>query len=173
MTWIRRSQLMSQIDDSVYGCPLLPPEYLKKGQKSAHQASIVLPLWNSSWRLTWWMRFSDKDFTTSLPDTHPKFKWHHMGSFYWNGVEKMSAIRPKILGWSHSNAFAQTSISLKVSKVSVAKRAVKRYVRNTKPKNHRYSATFVAIKHFGTIILWPSTRHLTNHSRPKMYLRCK
>ncbi|WP_112138884.1 formylglycine-generating enzyme family protein [Marinomonas primoryensis] len=144
---------MSQIDDSVMDARFFPPEYLKKGQKRtpasdsfAFMKLLMAALLGES--------ILDKDFTTSLPDTHPS-----LSDTTWGRLLKWSREnerhRPKslveVIRIIRANLYKP-----EVSNSSVAKRAVKRYVRNTKPKII-VICTFVAIGILATIILWPST----------------
>lgn len=152
MTGFGAHNWMSQIDDSVMDARFFPPEYLKKDQKRtpasdrfAFMKLLMAALLGES--------ILDKDFTTSLPDTHPS-----LSDATWGRLLKWSREnerhRPKslveVIRIIRANLYKP-----EVSNSSVAKRAVKRYVRNTKPKIIIICA-FVAISTLAAIILWPT-----------------
>ena len=153
MTGFGAHNWMNQIDDSVMDARFFPPEYLKKGQKRtpasdsfAFMKLLMAALLGES--------ILDKDFTTSLPDTHPS-----LSDATWGRLLKWSREserhRPKslveVIRIIRANLYKP-----EVSNSSVAKRAVKRYIRNTKPKNI-IICSFVVTSILAAIILWPNT----------------
>lgn len=169
MTGFGAHNWMNQIDDSVMDSRFFPPEYLKKSQKRtpasdsfAFMKLLMAALLGES--------ILDKDFATSLPDSHPNLSdatWNRL--LKWCGENERH--RPKslveVIRIIRANLYKpETNTS------SPTKRAVKRYIRNTNPKTIAIGSV-VALSLFSAIILWPDAASEKEVITPKPVAKIK
>ncbi|NLQ16329.1 SUMF1/EgtB/PvdO family nonheme iron enzyme [Marinomonas sp. M1K-6] len=162
MTGFGAHNWMSRIDDSVMDARLLPPEYLKKEQKRttssdrfAFMKLLMAALLGES--------ILDKDFSTSLPDSHP-----NLSDATWNRLLKWSRESERYRPKSLTEVIRMLRANLykpEVSDRSTTKRAIKRYVRNTPRKTVAIGAVLITGL-VAAAILWPESKTEQNLVTP-------
>jgi len=155
MTGFGSHNWMKRIEESEMDKRLFPPEYSKKEQKRAPNSDsfafmklLMAALLGES--------ILDKDFATSLHDTHP-----NLSDATWSRLLKWSRESERHRPKSLTEVIQMLRANLykpEASPSSNTKRAIRRYIRNTSSKTMIIAVGSLASGLIAAVILWPEPR---------------